>query len=222
LLYGYACHTVGLILDGLGKSRAAEELLRKTQTGLDGLVRRYPTVDRYTSGLLRVQTDLGELLWAGGRQSEATSVFRSIRDLAATFGPDDERAPGELAWFLATAPDPAFRDLPRAVAIATRHVERSTDNRNGWHTLGLARYRAGEYRAAIEALERLLQRPDGFAGEAEFLLAMARWQLGDKDAARAHYLRGAAWSDRHTIPIAQVVRHRREAEALLGISSPKP
>jgi serine/threonine protein kinase len=219
LLHGFASPVIGLMLDGLGKDAVAEELLRRAEGGLTALTRRYPTVERYTTVLIRVRIDLGELLWAGDRRDEAAAVFRSIHDLAAGFGPGD--GPGELAWLLASAPDPRFRDLPRAVAIATRNAERNPDGRSSWSTLGTAHYRAGEYRAAIAALERLLRRPDSFAGEAELFLAMALWQLGERDAARARYARAAAWSDRHVLPIAQVVRHRREAAALLGIDDPK-
>jgi tetratricopeptide (TPR) repeat protein len=170
---------------------------------------------------VRVHTDLAELLWASGQRSEAAELFRSIRELGATLSPDDSASLDNLAWSLASAPVPEWRDIPRAVAIAARSAERCPDGRNGWHTIAVARYRAGEYRAAVEALERMQERPDSFVGEAELFLAMALWQLGDRDAARAHYDRGADWLDQHIIPISQVVRHRREAEALLGVGEPR-
>jgi serine/threonine protein kinase len=219
MLYRFTCQAIGLTLDGLGKDAEAEALMRRAEGGLAALARRHPTVERYSTALFRVRSDLGELLWENGRRDDAAVMFRSVLDLAAGFDPAD--GPGLLARFLASAPDPRFRDLPRAVAIATRTAERNPDARGSWSALGMAHYRAGEYRAAIAACERLLQRPDSFAGEAELFLAMARWQLGERDAAREHYARGAAWSDRHVLPIAQVVRLRREAAALLGIDDPK-
>jgi hypothetical protein len=211
---------VGLTLDGLRKTTAAEDLLRRAGAGMEALVRRYARVDRYKCALIRVRTDLGELLWASGRQTEAAEVFGSARDLVGTFDLDNGLAPTEAAWFLASNPDPQFRDIPTAIAIATRNATRFPDARNSWHVLGVARYRAGNYGGAIEALERLLQRPVSFVGEGEHFLAMAHWQLGHQDASRAHYARGAGWLDQHILQISQVVRHRREAEAPLGIDSP--
>jgi tetratricopeptide (TPR) repeat protein len=49
---------------------------------------------------------------------------------------------------------------------------------------------------------------------------MARWQLGDKDAARKWYLAGAAWMERYAAKDEEQRRFRAEAATLLGISVP--
>ena len=60
----------------------------------------------------------------------------------------------DLAWLLATDPGPSPRDPARALALAEEAVRISSDHDASWNTLGVARYRAGDWAGAIEALER--------------------------------------------------------------------
>ena len=60
----------------------------------------------------------------------------------------------DLAWLLSTDPDPELRDPARALHLAEEAVRASADHVACWNTLGVARYRAGDWSGAIEALER--------------------------------------------------------------------
>ena len=51
-----------------------------------------------------------------------------------------------------------------------------------------------------------------------FFLAMARWQLGQKDKARACHEKAVAWMETNRSKDVELVRFRAEAAALLGVA----
>ena len=48
-----------------------------------------------------------------------------------------------------------------------------------------------------------------------FFLAMAHWQVGEKDKARQWYAKAVAWMDKNKPTDAELTRFRAEAKALL-------
>jgi tetratricopeptide (TPR) repeat protein len=131
--------------------------------------------------------------------------------------PNETGFESELAWLLATCPTPQARDASRAVALARRAIERAPDPRSQralQNTLGVALYRAGDWEAARDALGK--SRSPINVGS--FFLAMAHWQLGDRDQARAWYDKAVAWMDQYAPRDEQLLRFRAEAAALLGLN----
>ena len=59
----------------------------------------------------------------------------------------------------------------------------------------------------------------GSAGDSfeSFLLAMAHWQLGDKEQSRKWYDRAVEWMEKNQPSDENLRRFRSEAAALLGI-----
>ena len=55
---------------------------------------------------------------------------------AMWWGADDESAQNALAWFLATCPQPGFRDPDRAVELAKRLIKQNAYRPAHWRTLG--------------------------------------------------------------------------------------
>src|SRR5262249_7524225 len=137
--------------------------------------------------------------------------------------PDSADAHKRFAWLLATCPDPKFRDAPRAVALAKRAVELMPNGSGCWNTLGMAHYRAGDWKAAGEARTKSEELSPGtsLAFNAIFL-AMAYWQLGEKDQARQWYAKAVAWMAKNGPQNEELKRFRAEAEELLGIPKPAP
>jgi serine/threonine protein kinase/tetratricopeptide (TPR) repeat protein len=147
--------------------------------------------------------------------------------MKATLGPQHPFTridANELAWFLVTVPDPKLRDPKRAVELMKTLSLSSTDEPSWWGTLGAARYRTGDWKGAIPDLERAIgfRKGDSWfdAGEG-FFIAMAHWQLGDKDKALLWFNKSVQWM---ALPISQVdwflipmKRIRAEAEELLKI-----
>jgi uncharacterized protein HemY len=85
--------------------------------------------------------------------------------------------------------------LQQAYELAEQVVKRAPKVGVAWSTLGMARYRAGKFRGAIEALEQSARLRDGGDGYDLFFLAMAHWQLGDKEQARQWYDKAVQWMD---------------------------
>src|SRR5262249_33140275 len=94
---------------------------------------------------------------------------------------------------------------------------------NVWNTLGVALYRVGEYREAVPALEKSeeLGRGQEFGFNALFL-AMARWQLGERDLARACFDQAVAWIEKNKPDDSELRQFRAEAEGLLSAEGRVP
>jgi hypothetical protein len=83
--------------------------------------------------------------------------------------------------------------------------------------LGVARYRNGNWKSAIEALMKSAQLRNGGDSFDFFFLAMAQWQLKEKDKARTWYDQAVAWMDKNNPQDEDLKRFRAEAATLLGL-----
>jgi tetratricopeptide (TPR) repeat protein len=126
----------------------------------------------------------------------------------------------QLARLLATCPDPVYRNPAQAVEVANRAVELTPANGNAWNAVGIARYHSGDWKGAIEALQKGNDLPNGGRGGDFFYLAMAHWQLGEKDQARQWYDKAVQWTDKNEPRNEGLRLYRTEAAALLGIADP--
>jgi tetratricopeptide (TPR) repeat protein len=122
-----------------------------------------------------------------------------------------------LAWLLATCPDSKCRDGRKAVELAKRAVALTPKDGNRWNTLGVAHYRAGDWKAAIAALEKSMELRKGGDCSDWFFLAMAQWQLGGQKDARPWYDKAVKWMEKNQPKDEELVRFRAEAKALLKI-----
>ena len=122
------------------------------------------------------------------------------------------------AWLLATCPDVKLRDPALAVAHAKKAVELAPGSGGTWNTLGVAQYRNGDWKAAVEALMKSVQFGKGGNSFDFFFLAVAHWQLNEKDKARAWYDQAIAWMDKHNSQDKELKRFRVEATDLLGLA----
>jgi WD40 repeat protein/tetratricopeptide (TPR) repeat protein len=174
---------------------------------LDRLIEDGPRVDN-------LSFRRGLALRSQGKLPEAIAAFRE----AIRLNPDAAAAHNNLAWFLAASPDPKLCDPAQAVEAARKAVELAPQNSGHRNTLGVAYYRAGDWKASLAALEKSMELGIGGNPFDWFFLAMAHWKLGHKDEARAWYDKAAAW-DAKNLPQDQneeLLRFRAEAAALLG------
>src|SRR4030095_12121793 len=116
---------------------------------------------------------------------------------------------------LATRPEANLRDPKEAVALARRAVDLKPEEGNYWNTLGVAQYRADEWKASSAALEKSMELRKGGDCNDWFFLAMAHWQLGENDKAREWYDKAALWMDTNAKDNAELIRFRAEAEELM-------
>jgi tetratricopeptide (TPR) repeat protein len=224
-------------LEGLGsallpadRTEEAEEALREAVAIREAIATDLPEAD-HERELAIARGRLGRALAQLGRIAEAIAergrALEHWDRLAIRLpGDPDLRARradalNDLAWLLAAESDPALLDAPRAVRLADEAVRLDPDREAGWNTLGVARYRAGDWAGAVEALERsvALGPPGGTAFD-HFFLAMAFQRLGDEARARDSFGRAVDWSDRHRSGHPDLARFRDEAAALL--EKPKP
>src|SRR5262249_47346195 len=136
--------------------------------------------------------------------------------------PKHDRSRWFLAWLLTTCPEPKFRNPQRALAAARKAVELAPQQAPTWQGLGMAHYRLGGWKARVEGPEEsraLQQNPKAGHPAQGFFLAMARWQLGQKDEARKWFDRAVRWMDQQDPRDEELRRFRAEAVELLGIKS---
>jgi tetratricopeptide (TPR) repeat protein len=138
--------------------------------------------------LARAHARLGEVLWSNGHHKEASIEFRQAEAdweaaQAAVKGASDAFR-DRLASFLAECPDPECRNPAKAVQLAREAVK--MDPRVGRYrrTLGMALFRAGDYSAALDALEDAETRMTNLGTAALFYKAMAYEKCEKKDQAR--------------------------------------
>ena len=155
--------------------------------------------------------DLACLLCEFGRQAEAAEPYHKALELEE----DDPTVNNDLAWFLATSPEPCLRDPARAVRLAMKAVTAEPESANYRNTLGVAYYRKGDDKAAIGSLETSMSMRAGGDSFDWFFLAMAHRRLGDRDQARMWFDRAVQWMDRHKPHDDELRRFRAEAEAML-------
>ena len=126
-----------------------------------------------------------------------------------------------MAEFLATCPDPKWRDANRARDLASKMTRRCPERGYAWTTLGMAAYRLGDYASAIAALKKAMSLKGDKGPTEQFFLAMAHWQLGNKRQAREWFDKATAWMNKNALQEDNLLRFRAEASALLGLSGPE-
>jgi tetratricopeptide (TPR) repeat protein len=131
---------------------------------------------------------------------------------------------GHMGWLLTTAADPKYRDPVEALKMAKKAVELGPKEAAYWTALGLAHVRFGEGKAAVPALDKAMKMSQGGDASDWFILAMAQWQIGNKELARTWYNRGVAWMDKNKPYLeaqkysAEVIRGLgADAAAILGL-----
>jgi tetratricopeptide (TPR) repeat protein len=124
-----------------------------------------------------------------------------------------------LAWLLATHPNLKLRDPVRAVKLAKVAVELAPDGATLWNTLGVAHYRAGEWKAALGALEKSMELRQGQGSDSSdwFFVAMCHGKLGDKERGRQWYDWAANWMDGNPTTDEDLRPFRSEAAEVLGL-----
>ena len=105
--------------------------------------------------------------------------------------------------------------------MAEQTVTLEPESATYWNTLGIAYFRAHDWKAAIHALGQSTELGGGGTSFDFFFLAMAWWRRGDREQAHHWYLRGNSWMEEHNPDHEVLVRFREEATALLD-SRPIP
>lgn len=149
-----------------------------------------------------------------GREQEAIASHRKALQLK----PDYAEAYISLARLLTTCSEEQLRDPAEALELARKGVELAPRSAEAWQVLGAAQYRSGDVKASVEALEKsisLQASPQSSNAWQSFFLAMAHWQLGEKDEALRCYEQAFAQMNQFTAADNELLRIQNETEALL-------
>ncbi len=123
-----------------------------------------------------------------------------------------------MAWDVATSLDASAEELELAITRATKAVELEPNESSYHNTLGIVHYRAGHWSDSVNSLNRSIElRANSEKSIAldSLYLAMAHWQLGEKEKAMECHKRGIVDLETNKVPDAEAVRP--EVEKLLGI-----
>ncbi|MGQ0633630.1 MAG: protein kinase domain-containing protein [Planctomycetaceae bacterium] len=211
----------GILIDG-GRDDEAELALRSAWDHT-----RQCAGGGFTRGSLKAILDsYVPVLTRLGRADQIAPLYREyVASLEQELAEPDREAgrvadsQNQLAWVLATAAQPESRDPERAVELASQAVanSHSLNAAERWNTLGVARYRNGDWTAALEALQKSGLSRRG-SGSNWFFLAMTHWQLGHNDEARTWFGKAVDWTEKKAPVDDELRRFRAEAADLPGIT----
>jgi len=124
------------------------------QGDIDQAVQHLTTAVRLEPDYATARCLLGQVLYRAGRTAEAISQL----SLAVNSRPDDPDLLRELAWVLATAPQPDLRDAGRAIQFARRACALTGYRAiEPLDTLGVCHAAAGQFDEAVRAAEQALR-----------------------------------------------------------------
>ncbi len=218
-IYGAIAH----LHSGQDDHEAARAAFEKASAILETLTIDCPDDPRIWIGWGHTHVYLGNELESLGllpRAAKARYRAAEAFSQAIRVDPDDANTYENLAYLLVTCREPSFRDPARAVALASRAVQLGPAKWFCWNTLGMAHYRAGDWKGAALALEKSMELRKGGDSNDWFFQAMACWRLGEKDKARKWFDRAIRWADENQPRGEDFRRLRVEAAALLQIKDP--
>ncbi len=194
-------------------------LALKVQKKLDEAIDAYRKAIEPDQKDARGYFGLGKALEDQGKLDETIACFEKAVELDANWAV----AHNALAWLLTNCREVKLRDPQRGLVVARKAVDLAPYSAFAWQMLGWAHYRAGDWKASIETLEKscALDNPKGGDAFQWFFLAMAHWRLGDKDKAREFYDRAVQWTDKNQPNNEDLRRFRAEAAGLLELKEKK-
>jgi serine/threonine protein kinase/WD40 repeat protein len=163
-------------------------------------------------------------------QSALTPEQRAVRDIEryrreVEANPNAAAACNALAWAYLTAPE-ALRDVAAALPLAEKTVRLAPKPAVYRNTLGVAYYRSGRFREAVEVLRPNVEKEDdGAVAYDLYFLAMSHHCLGETARARVYYDWAIRWvsmqRDLKPEHLEELTAFRSEAGELLGIDRKK-
>jgi hypothetical protein len=161
------------------------------------------------------------------RAQQAIECYRRAVEAEANGAQTREEpawAYNDLAWIYLAAPE-ALRDVQAALPLAEKAVRLTSGSALYRNTLGVAYYRAGRYREAVELLRPNVEKEeDGALAYDLYFLAMSYHRLGETARARDYFDWAVRWvsmqRDLKPEQRDEFTAIRAEAEELFASQSP--
>src|SRR5262249_12345556 len=149
----------------LGKHQEATQALAPLRPPPEYWAEALPALEALPASLALAEKD--PRLTADERQAVARAYLDWARDrLGRCFKqpPDNHFLLRQTAWFLAPCPDARFRDPRQAVRLARMAHDKVPTNQFYCQALGVAHYRAGDWKAAVAVLTPPAKGPEVYDG----------------------------------------------------------
>jgi tetratricopeptide (TPR) repeat protein len=176
------------------------------------LVKQNPENAEYKRELSQFCTDCGSMCGSSGDCVEQFHWLTRATDA----DPTNPEPYAWSAWVLSMSRDPHVRDPGKAVVLASKAVALSPREGNYWNTLGVAQYRAKDWRSAIDSLDKSMMLRDGGDGFDWYFASMAYSQLGQQSRAEELYQRAEAWKLKEHITDKELTGIDQEAKIVLA------
>jgi serine/threonine protein kinase len=202
-------------------SAEAIELLNRSIQVFESLLAADPHNAQYRMDLAHTHRRLAYQYRMQKRLDEAHQQSRQAQEQYRQAGrhATSVRQLNEAAWHLATCADRTLIDAAEAVRLARQALALDPQGGECWNTLGVACYRAGDWRAAIDGLKRSMALRAGGDSYDWFFLAMANAQLGDKQQARQWYEKAVRALRSMRPEHEALLDFKAEADAVLGLKN---
>jgi tetratricopeptide (TPR) repeat protein len=172
-------------------------------------------------------TNLGELRVSKGDFVEAIESYRTAWEIQEKLAQDHPDLPdsndrlaqarSDLGRILANCPEVGLRQPRRALQLVEQAIQLAPDDEDILTALVIAQYRAGEWSAAVETLDKLTRIHSGSNSFDQLLLAMAHWQLGETDKSNQLYNQAVESMEDGEATNDELRRLRTEAAELLAV-----
>jgi serine/threonine protein kinase len=222
-----AYQELSMLEHDLGRAEEAEASAFKARRILRELAAEDPTCFERPLGSALEYHGLGgprgKMRNADETRSAPQEFFRrlpALVDEAPPYhGPNLDRV---LAWRMAMSPVATRCDPGRPVEPAEEAARFADPCPMHSDALGIVQYRAGDWRAAVDTLEKSIDVRLRRNGADLFCLAMAHWRLGEEGQARKWHRQAVQWMDGNSPNDPELRRYRAQAEALLGLTKAAP
>jgi serine/threonine protein kinase len=178
-----------------GRIQEAVQAHSRAVALLEGLQAEYPENPEYSLTLGRVQWLMGNWNISLKRPAQARDEY--VKALAAyrrALAYDSDGTVYQcLAFALCDCQAVKLRNPAEALSLILQALARSPGQRDYWHTLSLAHYRADEWRAARATSEKAMSLSDGGTACDWLLLALICRREGQAGEGRFWSDRAAAW-----------------------------
>jgi serine/threonine protein kinase/tetratricopeptide (TPR) repeat protein len=158
----------------------------RDQKQLDAAVAAYRKAIELNPRFAIAYYNLGATLHDQQKLDDAIAAYRRAIDLnpkTVNAHTGLRRALANKGWDLANHPDPKLRDPERAVELVKEAVELAPQSVLAWQYLGWIQFRAGNWTASIEALEKSCKLQPGGTGDGGqwIVLALAHAKLAAQE-----------------------------------------
>jgi serine/threonine protein kinase len=213
----------GAVLMKLGNEEAAKSALARGLAISEKVAADFPSANRRTlEDAFRSLQGLILLLDKQNHANLAKTTYRKALEHVENLAAEIPSAHHGyiLARYLVTCPYADLRNPSHAIKVADSALEArrleggdaGCTEEECWSTLGRAQYRAGEWRAAVQSLEKAMEFRRPRLGSDSYFLAMAHRKLGDEYEARKCYAQALVWRRTHPcITEAYLLRLEKEA-----------